>query len=161
MSVGEYEASLRERAIAARRRLFNGRPPVVAEVVATKPVPVVTPKKKPKRVSLVERMLREKFPRAGVSATVMAVCKSHDVAPMLVAGTCRTKDVVAARNEIFSRLWEGGLSVERIGHAFGKDHTTVLHGIRRHRGESAADIRLRKLRKQRQGEDFHTEEILG
>jgi len=41
------------------------------------------------------------------------------------------KGATQARQWVYTRLWHNGLSLPQIGRIMGKDHTTVLHGIRK------------------------------
>lgn len=148
MSVGEYEGSLRERYLDAKRRLAKRGAFVPAEVVENKTTRVIvhrtvtgTHRERLPKVPLVQRVIRKRFPMETMNSVIMRISRARDVPPLLVAGHCRMKDVVAARYEVFSVLNASGLSIERIGKAFGKDHTTVLYGIRRHRGMSSREIK--------------------
>lgn len=62
------------------------------------------------------------------------VCAQHRVSLQNVLSPRRDAPVCAARHEIFWRLKkETALSLPEIGRLMGKkDHTTVLHGIKRH-----------------------------
>lgn len=61
------------------------------------------------------------------------VCKNYNIDPLLFFGACRIRRVVHPRWIAMLLCVEfTGASLPRIGHVFGdKDHTTVLHGIRR------------------------------
>lgn len=64
---------------------------------------------------------------------VRETCEKHKVGVGQVMSDQRYASVVAARNEVFYRMSrECVLSLPRIGQLLGKDHTTVLHGIRRY-----------------------------
>ena len=144
MSLGDYEGSLRSRYIDAKRRLITRGivelPAPIAEVVK----PVAPKPRRKKRRSLVGEVLRKRFPMPSMQRVIMTVSKAHDVAPLLVAGESRSREIVAARNEVFFILNRSGVSLERIGRAFGTDHTTVLYGIRRHRGEQPTEIKPKR-----------------
>lgn len=61
------------------------------------------------------------------------ICIKHDVDISMVMGDSRRIDVVAIRHECFFRVYnETMLSKARVGWRFGKDRTSVWHGIRRH-----------------------------
>lgn len=70
------------------------------------------------------------------------VCKKHQILLPLIFARDRRKRVVAARHELFQRLHdELHLSLWRIGYLFGqRDHTSVLHGVRRHRAKIEAAV---------------------
>jgi chromosomal replication initiation ATPase DnaA len=61
------------------------------------------------------------------------VCRAHHVTRAEVCGCLRTKAIVSARHEVWWRLRhhpELNFSYEEIGCLFGRDHTTVLSGVR-------------------------------
>lgn len=61
------------------------------------------------------------------------VAEKHGVSFETMKGDNRRKGVTAARFEVCARLYaETGMSLPQIGRLLNKDHTTVLHGIRRH-----------------------------
>lgn len=65
---------------------------------------------------------------------IRQVCKKHGITVPEIIGPRRSRKLVEARHEAFWRLSkETMLSLPRIGYRMGgKDHTTVLHGIRQH-----------------------------
>ena len=57
----------------------------------------------------------------------------HRVTVLALRGEGRSRKLVIARQEAFYRCRrELGRSLPQIGNFFGRDHTTVLHGIRAH-----------------------------
>lgn len=62
------------------------------------------------------------------------VCRKYDLEPHLIAGQRRFKKLVLARQEFSWRASkETGKSLPTIGRFLGgRDHTTILHGIRQH-----------------------------
>ena len=60
-----------------------------------------------------------------------ATCLHYDVIGDDVLGTCRERPVVAARHVAMWVMRAGGMSLSSIGREVGRDHTTVLHGIKR------------------------------
>lgn len=152
MSVGEYEVSLRSRYLDAKRRLVD-RGVVLPAPVPEKQVRTVkvaettrTYGERTPKIPLVQRVIRKRFPMETMNSVIMRVCRAREVPPLLVAGDCRMKEVVAARNEVFAILNANGLSIERIGKAFAKDHTTVLYGIRRHRGLAPKEAKPKRTK---------------
>lgn len=135
--MGPVEQALREQVVAVRRRLALAvAPPVIAEKPSVRTVRVNPPPKPvPPGPTPLEVRLRKILRRPSVNKAVMEISKAHGVSPMLVAGQNRERAIVAARNQVFDRLYRDGVSLSEIGRIFGKDHTTVLHGIRRFRGE--------------------------
>lgn len=55
----------------------------------------------------------------------------HDIGVNDILGYNRQPHVVAARFEAYRALRESGLSLCAIGDIMKRDHTTVLHGLRR------------------------------
>lgn len=120
MSIGEYEASLRERAVAARRRLFDAKPPV--RMVAAMPQPVAPKPSVPDLTAM----------PAG-AAILHGVARKYAMTPDEIKGPSRRKEVMPARYEVCFRLVvEAGYSYPQAGRFMGgRHHTTVLHSIRR------------------------------
>lgn len=151
MSLGVYEAGLRSNYQAARQRLFNSpspprpTPAPVTTTVAVKPPPVVEdPVAKPKtrpREHYVCTSLTERFKAKWIRDIIIEVSERRKVPALLVAGCSQVKRCVAARNEVWATLNKLGVSAQRLGVLFNKDHTTVLYGIRRHNGEMPWNIK--------------------
>lgn len=60
------------------------------------------------------------------------VCAKHRVAWRDMFSTRRSKGMVAARHEAMWRIYnETSLSLPQIGKKFDRDHTTILHAIRK------------------------------
>lgn len=79
-----------------------------------------------------------KVRRPRMADIVAAVADKHDVTVADLKGPSRVKHIVAARFEAMARMYDLGIwSMPQIGRFFGRDHTTVLNGIRRHHGASA------------------------
>lgn len=76
--------------------------------------------------------------RPSVNKTVMEVSARTGVAANLIVSKCRELEVCAARNEVLYLLHKGGFSLMQLGKIFAKDHTTVLHSVRRHRERTGA-----------------------
>jgi hypothetical protein len=66
---------------------------------------------------------------------VQDVCDKHGFTLPEILGARRSKVIVIARHEAFYRLsTETTMSLPQIGYRMGgKDHTTVIHGIRQHK----------------------------
>lgn len=65
-------------------------------------------------------------------------CARLQVSPRLMVGPNRTRNVCKARFLVmklmreYARTWEGGeVSLPRIGEILGRDHTSILHGLKR------------------------------
>lgn len=62
---------------------------------------------------------------------VREVCETHDVTRDEIFKKNRSKKLVMARGVIYDRIRkELGWSYPKIGKLFGRDHTTILHGVR-------------------------------
>jgi chromosomal replication initiation ATPase DnaA len=73
--------------------------------------------------------------RAPLIAEIIAeVAKETGLTVALLVGDRRSRPIAAARHYAFWRAArETGASLAAIGRMFGeRDHTTILHGIRRH-----------------------------
>ena len=73
-------------------------------------------------------------PRKTISRICQEVAEKHGLTPVELRSARRSKNVVRARHEVFWRCkQETTASLPQIGRLMGgKDHTTVLHGIRMH-----------------------------
>lgn len=67
----------------------------------------------------------------GLLAMAEEVALAHHVTVEEVASRARSKRVCAARRVVFARLRSLGLSLPEIGRILGRDHTTVLVGLRK------------------------------
>lgn len=68
--------------------------------------------------------------RMNLLSLVKDVASSFLVPYGVILGRGRTKRVSAARQEVWARMYECGFSLPEIGFMFGRDHTTILYGIR-------------------------------
>lgn len=66
-----------------------------------------------------------------VRAVVDLVAAETGIDRGLILSTCKARHVAVARWRAFRVLRDYGYSLPSIGHAFGMDHTSVLHGLRR------------------------------
>ena len=61
------------------------------------------------------------------------VARKHGVTPRDITSHFRDKNLVAARHELFWRLrTERNYSFPRIAMLLGRDHSSVIHGFKRH-----------------------------
>lgn len=56
-----------------------------------------------------------------------------------IYGPCRSRDVAWTRFAVMNEAHRRGYSLTRIGDALGRDHTSVMHGVRRADELSAHD----------------------
>ena len=65
-----------------------------------------------------------------------AVAKSHGISPADIMGESRMRHIVNARFEVFYRLRiDLAMSYTRIATIFSKDHSTIIHGVRKLRSK--------------------------
>ena len=69
-----------------------------------------------------------------VKMAVQLASEETGVTPAQIMGNGRTADVTAARQLAYVKARAMGLSYPEIGRAFGRDHTTIMHGVRKHGG---------------------------
>lgn len=67
-----------------------------------------------------------------IEAIQMIVAERRGIDPRLLKSRSREHHISHARFEVFSKAHDAGHSLPKIGRFYGFDHTTVLHGIRRH-----------------------------
>ena len=139
-TIGPVEASIIERASAARARLISGQRPVpqVPERHREEELPSPSASVVPEQgQGIPDFLVFPPLPRTGALKwrdIVDEVCAKHNVSVTEICGEQRTRGVVAARYEVFYRLSkETGMSLAQIGRHVGeRDHTTVLYGVRKH-----------------------------
>jgi len=68
-----------------------------------------------------------------VRETVIPILERSGVPWSAITGPRRFPHIVSVRYEIFNALREIGCSYPKIGIICNREHTTVLHGVRRHR----------------------------
>lgn len=77
--------------------------------------------------------IRTRTPRERRMAIIAEVAECHGLAVDDMTGTARTRDIVAARWEAMARIrTEFGDTLPMIGRLFNRDHTTVVHGLKRY-----------------------------
>lgn len=78
------------------------------------------------------RLVAREVTIGDVEEIIREVATARHLTRAQVVSASRVSEIVDARHEVWwllhSRL---GLSVSRIGRVFGRDHTTVAHGLRR------------------------------
>jgi len=67
----------------------------------------------------------------GLLADVDRICQENHVLPEEVCSDSRRKKVSATRMRLYAHLRGLGFSLPEVGALLGRDHTTVLYGIRR------------------------------
>ena len=72
---------------------------------------------------------------------ILRACgREWDVAPSLLTGGRRQSYITEARHAAMVLLREEGLTQEDIGAIFQRDHTTVIHAVRRHRERLGSSV---------------------
>lgn len=75
----------------------------------------------------------ELFKRPAWKILAKEICDQHGADFDEVCGDRRFQPLVLIRQEIFYRIRvELGMSYPEIGKRFNRDHTTIMHGVRRH-----------------------------
>lgn len=74
-----------------------------------------------------------KSPRDLMMEVVNEVAARHRVTAAGIFGESRSRSVCAARHEAIYRVFmQFGWGVTKVGRAFGRDHTTVIHSLNRY-----------------------------
>lgn len=150
--IGTYEASLRERAVAARRRLFN--PPTRKSApLAIPPAPVV-----------VEPVLFDAPKRKSGYGIIVEVAAKHGLVPADLTGQRRSKHITAARHEATFRIvMELDYSYPKAGRCMGgRDHTTAMNSVKAYAraSEDAAVILAAHYKREADRNEQHRERCL-
>ncbi|TIV00205.1 MAG: hypothetical protein E5W09_06305 [Mesorhizobium sp.] len=68
-----------------------------------------------------------------VRSIIMEVAQRHGIDPALILGQCRSQRLVAIRHEAIAlaHLRRPDLSLPQLGRAFHRDHTSILHVLRK------------------------------
>jgi hypothetical protein len=143
-----YAAQLSDHYAAARARLFSGQEPPAKPrryllPPQPRPVPVGIPEAIRRKVR-VPKIIRARqnedrdllpLPDAEKWKSILAeVCEKHGIDWLDLASDRRSTPIVRARHEAMYRMrHETTMSLPAIGRKMGgRDHTTVLHGVRKH-----------------------------
>lgn len=97
----------------------------------------MAPRTKPKREKRYNSLRLSSSKVLNFSALI---CQRNDVRLSDVIGRARERHITAVRHFIWSELYAQGYSFPEIGREFGRDHTTVLAGVRRHNARLAGEI---------------------
>lgn len=128
--------------VRARLRAGGARAPRLAPVTAVQTIPSPPPSVTPEFPDVPAPLNVEKLPDYHTAADriIAEVADKHGLTVPEVKSDRRAATIIDARYEAFYRLAkETPLSLPQIGRKFGGfDHTTVLHGIRKHEQRTAA-----------------------
>lgn len=156
---GPVEASMRARAVEARRRLFSGQLPkkplrlppplspfhpkrmgeVITEEIAAMPPPLPPPPVNYEQAAVqVDEAIDGQRRKVTCRQIIAEVCVARGVHPRDLYSMSRSRPIVAVRQECCWRIRNEVLvqgrqiSLPEIGRQLGGlDHTTVLHSIRK------------------------------
>ena len=84
-----------------------------------------------------ERVSAFHAPVGRVSKIISEVAQAHDLLPSDLTGHRRLRHLIEPRHEAMWTVRQiTGMSLSQIGQHFGgRDHTAVLHGIRKHQAK--------------------------
>ena len=120
-----HYAAVKARIAGAARR----PPPQVQPLLVVRPAP---PEPEPDEEPDLRPPLLAGAPIGRTRDLVEPVLQRHMVTWKQVAGRDRKQAIVAARQECMWVLNKAGMSLPMIGRFMRRDHTTVLHGVRKH-----------------------------
>lgn len=75
------------------------------------------------------------LPREKVLDIAAIVAAQFDLTPAAILGASREREIVVARHITMHIAHRHGVTMADIGRALGMDHSSVMHGIRRIKGE--------------------------
>lgn len=74
-----------------------------------------------------------RIPRTKSETILAEVCAKHGLSKEALLGKLRHKQFVAARHEAAFRLIvEAGMTYPAVGRRMGRDHTTIMHSVKKH-----------------------------
>lgn len=147
-AIGPYEASQREKVIEVRRRLMCVPSPPV-KLPRPRPLSPYHPERLAERLAVTLAMPEHLDPPqdeipyvpgeaptpAATSAEIIKeVCLKHGVKVTEIVSPIRSKHIIPARHEAMYRVREERhLSWAQLARLFNRDHTSVIHGWRKHK----------------------------
>lgn len=84
--------------------------------------------------------IRSILRRDSVKRVVDEISEQTGIPSVRIVSTSRNKEVVAARHRAFYELQCAGFSLTQLGRMFKIDHTTALHGIRKHKARNGIGV---------------------
>jgi chromosomal replication initiator protein len=100
-------------------------------------------------VDTVRHLLDDPHEPVGITRIVERVARAFDVSPKEILGPSRQRLVLTARQVAMTLVRElAGLSLPQIGAAFGRDHTTVLHAVRKVADDAALRTTAARLKRE-------------
>ncbi|MDB5531545.1 MAG: hypothetical protein JWR51_4648 [Devosia sp.] len=130
---GPVEASMRAKAVDARRRLYRGNLPPPKQIIHL--APPLSPFD-PRRIAEEIARAIESHPPAPIPAwksILVQTSNKYGLPIAVLVGVGRSKKLVAARNEAAYRMvMELGMSYPATGRRINRDHSTTIYAVRRH-----------------------------
>lgn len=80
-----------------------------------------------------------------VASYVDYVCRRYGVTQVDIYGRSHSRKYAHPRQEVMWLARQAGLSFPQIGKALGRDHTSILHGIRAHEARLNGRVDQRKF----------------
>lgn len=68
-------------------------------------------------------------------SAIAEAARRYGVSEADVMASGKRKGATQARQWVYTRLWHSGMSLPQVARVMGRDHTTVLHGIKKTVGE--------------------------
>ena len=92
-----------------------------------------------------EEVAHTKHSRLSPKQVIDKVAKYYDLSSKDLLGTSRVKNIKSARQVAMYLLNEElGLSTVRVGNEFNKDHSTIMHGVKKVKQDLKLDFHLRE-----------------
>lgn len=125
-----YQQAITEHYRAVRARIANPKAPQVRSM-PKQPEPTedqVAEALKPKQIVIEER------PHSDPRVNILRQCaKEYGCTVNEIMGACRMKNVILARRKAMWMLNQRGtMSLAAIGRFLNKDHSTVIHALKKH-----------------------------
>lgn len=80
-------------------------------------------------------------PRDHSMEIIREIARQHGVSPEAILGRSRYPKDIKARHAAYAAVRERkGISYPAVGRIFGRDHTTVLSGVRKHGNDGLAGV---------------------
>lgn len=122
-----YEAELAGRYAGAHERLMR---PSIKPTPKRQPVALLSPPAV-KRDPLFDKWPDHKPPVTYLTI-LREVATKYNTTVSAITGASRTRSIMPARRESIARMFlELGMSLPKIGKRMNRDHTTILHALRR------------------------------
>jgi hypothetical protein len=142
--VGDWQAHYK----AIRAKLDGQRPkpepkPKPAPVVIVKPP---EPEPEPEVVeegkfSKDDMLITRGLKRDRIRAIILPILRRRNLTWEMIRGQNRHGPIVRGRSEVFFALVSNGYGFAETGRICGRDHTTVIHGVRRWKDRNGPDYR--------------------